>query len=116
MGCQSSKELFHAKRIDDSVHVMLKHSAKSSGPHCYVPRAPHPLLSTGCHSTICSEDDCQDVVNALQGSDSVASEPAVRDEQDLLLRLSKNHCDDVDPRDELEYAEREPVPMVIGQA
>jgi hypothetical protein len=112
MGCNNSKEpVFHANHVDDSVHVMLKHSAKEPGPHCYVPRAAHPLLNKkSCQNTVTSEEDCDDIneVLRLEAEESQQSRhsnvSASTGDEHRLLHYAKFHNDLIDPRDRVVQA------------
>jgi hypothetical protein len=109
MGCTSSKnDVFHANHIDDSVHVMLKHSAKAPGPHCYVPRAAHPLLDKKSgQNTVTSEEDCDDVNEALRLEAEESKKKEFLVEEDRLLLFAMHHNDLIDPRD-LSVRDHEP--------
>jgi hypothetical protein len=66
MGCTSSRQ----HRIDDSIHVLLKHARKDHGPKTFVERSDYPNLKpmradsigqlscTGTANIVISEDDC----------------------------------------------------------
>jgi hypothetical protein len=95
--------MLNGNRVDDSVHVMLKQSAKISGPQHYVPRAPHPLLQPSCTNTVTSEEDCMEISRALDTETSapfsIVDEKQARLEEENLLWHAKHHNDTIDSRD-----------------
>jgi|UPI000581AA24 hypothetical protein len=96
MGCQSSKAVIGGVTIDDSIHVLLKHSPS----HVFVARAPHPLLDKSLHTTTCEEEEALEINTSLT-EDSVRSGEIRTEKLDLtkLLYHAKRHNDTVDQLD-----------------